>query len=334
MRSSISRELDRYGGDRIPERSEILASVHCPFPLRINPLADAAERASLDWLAMFRLVDPWRLPLLARAHLTTLVAGFYPCAEIEKLQVASDYLFWAFVLDDLGDETEIGARPARLIDLFGPLEEVLDGIRPAAGASPLERGLHDVLQRLSRFASPRQLVEFIDGNRAYFRAMVWEAENRANAWVPDETAYLALRPAAGAVPSFFALIEPLEGVTLRPEVRGHPQVRALSELAGKIICCTNDLLSYEKERALGDCHNLVVVYECHRGITPREATHQAIDFVNATTRTFIEGTANLPAFDAHQVGQVRRYADILRSVIRVTLHWTHHSSRYSGSRCS
>src|SRR4051812_32968310 len=98
------RKAPRWQSSEIPDRSRILAAIHCPFPLRINPNAEAAERASLAWLARLGLVvAPKRLEIIARAHLTTLVAGFYPTAELEALTLASDYVCWAFALDDIGD---------------------------------------------------------------------------------------------------------------------------------------------------------------------------------------------------------------------------------------
>ncbi len=159
---------------------------------------------------------------------------------------------WAFALDDIGDETEVGERPARLVELFDGFERMLLGETPRATAQPLEHGLHQVALRLADFASARQMVEFVEGNRAYFGGMLWEANNRAHSWVPDEVAYATFRPAAGAVPSFFGLIEPLERIVLAPHVRAHEQVQAVAKLAGEIICFTNDVLSYEKERAHHD----------------------------------------------------------------------------------
>lgn len=61
-----------------------------------------------------------------------------------------------------------------------------------------------------------------------------------------------LRPAAGAVPPFFALVGPLERLNLSAAVRAHPQLLELQRLAGGIVCWINDVLSFEKERKLND----------------------------------------------------------------------------------
>jgi 5-epi-alpha-selinene synthase len=325
----VLRKASHWLDHEIPNRARLLGAIHCPFPLQLNPHAEAAERASLGWLSRFGLFSgEAHRAAVSRAHLTTLVAGFYPSASLEALSLASDYVCWAFALDDIGDETEVGERPARLLALIERFERVLSGECPSAASPPLVHGLYDVWLRLAAFADDAQLREFVAGNRAYFGGMLWEANNRAHCWVPDETAYAAFRPAAGAVPSFFGLIEPLERITLAPHVRNHEEVQALAKLAGEIICFTNDVLSYEKEQAHRDFHNLVIVYEQHRRLLPGAAAWQAIATINSATREFVKRASALPSFGAEQDAELARYVGVLRAVIRVTLSWTYDSTRY------
>jgi 5-epi-alpha-selinene synthase len=186
------------------------------------------------------------------------------------------------------------------------------------------------VQRVSGFTSAQQLADFVEGNRAYFGGMLWEANNRAHSQVPDEAAYLAFRPAAGAVPSFFSLIEPLERIVLSPRVRAHQELQDLARLTGHIICWINDVLSYEKERAHGDFHNLVMVYEHHRQLPPSVAAARAITTINSAIADFNVRAEHLPSFGRAEDEELRRYLDTLRAVIRVTLAWTYDSTRYHG----
>jgi hypothetical protein len=313
----------------IPDRNQLFSAISCPFPLRVNASLQAAEQASLAWLQQFGLTESLKQQArVSEAHLSTLVAGFYPTAAPAALELASDYVCWAFALDDIGDETAVGERPARLLELFDGFEQVLQGTKPSASASALERGFCDVVRRVSEFTTAEQLAEFLEGNRIYFGGMLWEAENRARSQVPDEAAYLSFRPAAGAVPSFFSLIEPLERIALTPRIRAHPGVQDLARLAGGIICWINDVLSYEKERAHGDFHNLVMVYEHHRQLPSTVAAQQAIAFVNAGIEDFVAGASNLPSFGQAEDSELERYLDTLRAVIRITLAWTYDSTRY------
>ena len=323
------RKATRRLEHEIPSRNQLFSAIACPFPLRISPHLAAVETSSLAWLQRFGLTPTLKhRARVTKAHLSTLVAGFYPDAGLAELELASDYVCWAFALDDIGDETEVGERPSRLMEVFEGFEQVLQGGAPGTSASALDRGLYDVVQRVAQFTTSEQLAEFLDGNRAYFGGMLWEANNRAHSQVPDETAYLALRPAAGAVPSFFSLIEPLQRIVLSPAVRGQQQVRNLARLSGSIICWINDLLSYEKERAHGDFHNLVMVYEHHRRLAPSVAAEQAVMSINAAIADFSAGAAALPSFGQAQDEQLRLYLSTLRAVIRVTLAWTYDSTRY------
>jgi len=326
---SALRKATHWLETEIPSRKQLFASITCPFPLRINPHLEAAERASLAWLDELGLTPTVSQRARAsKAHLSTLVAGFYPNAALPELQLASDYVCWAFALDDVGDETDVGARPARLMELFESFNRIMNGRTAGQTANALDRGLEDVMQRVSKFTNASQLAEFVEGNRAYFGGMLWEANNRAHSQVPDETAYLTLRPAAGAVPSFFTLIEPLERIELSPRTRMHPEVENLARLSGNIICWINDVLSYEKERAHGDVHNLVMVYEHHRGLPPNVAAQQAIALINSAIADFSTGAQRLPSFGKAEDEQLHHYLDTLRAVIRITLAWTYDSTRY------
>jgi len=326
---SALRKATRWLQTEIPSRNQLLASIICPFPLRLNPHHQAAESSSLSWLKRVGLATTEQQQTrLSKARLSTLVAGFYPMAALDALQLAADYVCWAFALDDIGDESEVGERPARLLDLFEGFESILQGRTPGNGASALDRGLADVMQRVSSFTNAEQLAEFVEGNRAYFGGMLWEANNRAHGRVPDETAYLTFRPAAGAVPSFFTLIEPLERIVLTPAVRSDESVQRAARLAGDIICWLNDVLSYEKERAHGDFHNLVMVYEHHRGVPPSVAAAQAIALINAAIAEFSAVAEGFSSFGPTVDDELRRYLDTLRAVIRVTLAWTYDSTRY------
>jgi len=140
-----------------------------------------------------------------------------------------------------------------------------------------------------------------------------------------------LRPAAGAVPPFFALVEPLERLELAPAVKAHPQVLELQRLAGGIVCWINDVLSYEKERKLGDVHNLAIVYEVHRGLPPGAALSQAVKLSNAEVDGFLARAAALPSFGEADDDVLARYIGVLGSMIRITRDWTLGSARYAES---
>jgi len=147
--------------------------------------------------------------------------------------------------------------------------------------------------------------------------------------VPCESSFLKRRPAAGAVPPFLALVEPLERLRLSPAVKAHPHVLELERLAGGIVCWINDALSYEKERQRGEVHNLAIVYEVRRTLSAGAALAQAVKLSNAEVEAFLARAATRPSFGVEDDRTLARYVEVLGSMIRITRDWTLGSARYA-----
>ncbi len=325
---SVSPSLRTWKGDQLPTRTAIAEALWVPFPFASNPHAAAAHEHTRLWLERFSVhaESKW-MERAHRARMAWFVAGFYPEAGLDELCLASDYIHWAFGLDDTGDESAVGHRPERLLELFDQFEDVFLG--QGTPTHPSALALADIVERLSRIATAEQMRAFHEGNRAYFGAMLWEANNRHGNLIPEEGMYRMLRPAAGAAPPFFALIEPMEKIALSEAARECVPLLTMARLAGEIMCWINDVLSYEKERAQGDVHNLAFVYEHHRGLSPARALAEAVGFSNASVADFLEQQEQIPSFGGAQDAEVKRYVATLRSMIRVTLDWTLGSPRYS-----
>ena len=329
LRSPSLYTVPVWTGEKLPNREEVAAALSAPFPSTLSPHALFAHNHTRAWLKRFTVHDEpvWVQKAIA-AKMAWFVAGFYPDAAAAELCIASDYIVWAFGLDDLGDETAVGQRPERLIELFDRFDDVFLG-RPVS-PHPATQALADIVDRVADIARPAELKAFHEGNRAYFGAMLWEANNRHGNLVPDEQTYRMLRPAAGAAPPFFALIEPLQHITLSERVRTAAPVARMTRLAGEIMCWTNDVLSYEKERKNGDVHNLAYIYEHHRGLAPARALAEAVGCNNASVADFLEQEHLVPTFGTDEDRELARYVAVLRSMIKVTLDWTLNSSRYAG----
>lgn len=308
----------------VDPRRELLERIACPLQARNNPHeGPAAERANAWYVGIWG-DTPWSRKVRA-AKMEQLVSGFYPDAGEEGLTLATRYLLWAFSVDDTADETDRGREVVALAQLFTRFEEILRGA-PAESESPLSSALADLVPDFRALLSSDQYERFVAANLAYFGAMLWEANNRQCSWVPDEATYQLLRPAAGAVPPFWELIEALTGARTRGSEELSAQLEELSRLAGRLVCWHNDLLSYEKERAQGDLHNLCIVFERHRRCSPEEALSAAIRFTNEEMARFVELS------ERSQRGVLfessRRYVQTLESMVATTLLWTSRSLRY------
>ena len=88
-------------------------------------------------------------------------------------------------------------------------------------------------------------------------------------------------------------------------------------------------MSYEKERKLGDVHNLAIVYEVHRALSPGAALLQAVKLSNTEVDGFLARAAALPSFSDAEDATLERYIGVLGSMIRITRDWTLGSARYA-----
>jgi hypothetical protein len=292
-----------------------------------------AHEHSVRWAEQFAVVQTnQQLSRLRAAKMAWMMGGFYPEAGEEEMNLAADYLCWAFALDDLGDESAIGWTPAQLAALLERFEAIVDGGQPTADDPPSVVALKDIVERLAAMASVEQAKAFADANRAYFGGMLWEANNRVARTVPDEASFYMFRPPAGAVPPAFALILPLENIAVPLPLLSHPAVQPLQRTAGNVMCWINDVLSFEKEMAHGDVHNLAMVLADAYGLSNTDALWRAVRQCNDEVRQFLTHEAQLPKFGAAIDERLARYAGVLRSMMKTTLDWTLDSARYRSDR--
>jgi 5-epi-alpha-selinene synthase len=309
----------------VPSRLAVFSSLHCPFHPLSNPNEEQAGAAASAWVRT--RFGSSRAERLIAAGMERLTSGFYPTANLDRLIWVTKFLHWAFALDDLVDETAIGHGPRDVAQLFERFDQLMQ-FETLAAPSPLETAYAELLQELHTFLTPPQFQRFRVAMHAYFGAMMWEANNRAHRCVPDLESYELFRPAAGAVPPFWMLIEPLEGVSMT-EVERHVGLREASELAGRIVCWYNDVLSYAKEYAAKDVHNLAIVLERHRYLSPTAAFHAAIEFCNDEVGRFVAIVQ--PLIQEHGGGPVAHHVRVLESMMATTLCWTMDSARYAAS---
>ena len=309
----------------LPSRQNLAAKLDCPFVALSNPHLSRAEESSKDWLSKYY----GQSQIAARSFrsgMSQMMSGFYPYADQEALSLSTDYLSWAFMLDDIADESEIGMGASSLAKLLDGFDQILGGASLASDASPSEKALEDIAKRVKVRWGEDGLEEFRLHNSTYFGAMIWEANNRANSWIPDYPSYAAFRPAAGAVPPFFWLAERANEISLTQNL---DQYAKLSSLAGRIICWYNDILSFEKEKARGDLHNLGIVLEYHSQLSVAEALQEAINISNGEVREFSKLAKLLRQQELQLHSAEERYLSILESIMATTLNWTLNSMRYA-----
>jgi len=302
--------------------------VLCPFPAAINMYADHVQQATMTWADGFALVRSVRArERLNRLQYGTFMARAYPTAPAAALRLFADWNTWLFLLDDAFDEQALGRQPDQLAGLHTRLLAIMRGAAPHAHEDTRYHALHDLTTRFHTHSTAAWMRRFVGCVEATFAASVWEAHNRVAQRVPCEREYLRMRPFTSAVFCFLALIEVAERMTLPTAIRRHPTVRRLSLMANNVISWFNDLISFPKEMARGDVHNLVSIVHHERGLGLDDAVQYVVDRHDAEVSAFQRDCATLPALGPqHELAQ--RYVTGLQVWIRANVDWSIATARY------
>jgi hypothetical protein len=254
------------------------------------------------------------------------MARAYPAAPREHLAVIADWNTWLFLLDDQFDEGQLGREPEALQDYCATTLAILRGqASPQPGAAPAFQALGDLARRLHALAAPLTVERLTCCLEQSFRASLWEARNRVCARVPGEEEYRRYRPLAGAVYCYLTLIEFAAQMLLPDAIYAHPAISRLTTLTNQIICWANDVLSYPREHAAGNVHNLITVVQHSRSLDEASAIDLVVDLHNSDVRAFVDLSE---AAGSWGDSQVRAYVQGLQWWLRANMDWSAATFRY------
>ncbi|WP_437733800.1 terpene synthase family protein [Sorangium sp. So ce1335] len=300
-----------------------------PFPASCNAKVDAAERRTLQWIRRLQLAPEGRtLSRLKATNFAQLAAWLLPSANMQTLQLASDFTAALFLLDDAYDEGELSTDPEaveRLNEKY--LGELFGYVEPDM-SDPLTRGFLDIRDRIKRSHPHFFLNRWLAHFQYYFEANLWEAHNRKQTRIPCVDEYLLMRRYSGAVYTYCDLLELLLDRPLPLEVVQHPTIQSVRDICNDILCWTNDYFSLGKELTSGEVHNLIIVLRDNHAITLEEAVAQLKrmhDERVAEYQDVREKALELWADDA-----TRLYLDAADALIAGNQRWALQARRYSG----
>jgi 5-epi-alpha-selinene synthase len=304
-------------------------NLYCPFEPALNPNAEAAHDASVDWARRLGLVSSdAEVRYLDRSRIGWLVARAFPGAPLDELQLAADWTTLFCVLDDRTEAD--GLAPMRLAAFLARLLDVFKSGKLHHDDDPLAHAFLDLRRRLDRCAPAGWVASFADRLEEIFVGFSWEAINRSKRIKPDLDAYRTIRETTVGLYPQFALTRLTDGICLPPEVLEHPIVERLHSAASRCVGWANDIFTHEKELEQGEVNNLVLALMDNEALPLEAAVARACEEHDAEVRRFLELERALPSFGAAD-GEVRRYLGILRSFIRGHLDWSRETGRYRPS---
>ncbi|MDG6102808.1 hypothetical protein Daura_41170 [Dactylosporangium aurantiacum] len=303
-------------------------AVLCPFTPRLSPHADAVQRWSLQWATRHGLLDrPGARAVFARARFANLMARTYPDAAAADLRLATAWLISVFALDDRLERAGGPAATRHHVD------EVRRLLRDEDHGKGLPKGhlraLGEVWRRTRDRVSPAWRERFTGHIGEYLEATVWEAGNRAANRPPPVAEYRVMRFRTAAVDMFFDLIEPLHGVELPAAVLADRDFAAMRRAAGMITAIFNDLVSWPKEEAAGDHHNIVLALRHERRLPVEAAVRAAVGEHDALVDDFVAARARFAAGPLAGDPAVAVVAADLAHWIRGNVDWSMESGRYT-----
>ncbi|ATL26532.1 hypothetical protein KY5_1514 [Streptomyces formicae] len=310
-----------------------------PFPYRVSPHVEQARAHLGEWTRRIGLVrrDAARRRF-EKADFGWFAAMVYPTADAERLELMAGWFAWLFLVDDQLDDGRVGHSPEQVKEVFAGMRAVLGSADHGAAAAvdpelpAAVSSLADLWLRSSSDATAhwrRRFVQHLDD--CLTTAATWEAGNRHAGIVPDEETYREKRRHTGAIYVCMDLIDIVERIDVPVAVYESREFTAALEAACNVVCWTNDVYSLEKERAMGEVHNLVHVVEHHRGLDRDKALAHVIGATSAETELFLARERELLRAHPGHTAVLTPYLAGMRTWMRGNLDWSSRTKRYEAA---
>lgn len=323
---------DAYGDTAahspVSRRRVQIPDLYCPFNPGIHPASAEVHTQSVAWARAMGLArDDQHLHALHKAKVGWLVGRAFPVADdLPALQIAAD---WTTLFCLIDNHIEHIRGPALShVYLRGLLDVFRDGAAPLI-ADPFAQAFRDLRERMIEVGVPSWIERFGEQLERLFRAFVDEAKYRVLEAVPELVKYRKMREVSVGLYFGFRLGELTDGIHLPSAVREHPTVRSLESKASYIVGLANDIYTVEKEMAKGEVNNMVLVLMHEENLDFDDALRRAVELHDAETREFAALAEQLPSFSPQIDLDLRRYIEVLTSMISGHNRWAGETDRYA-----
>lgn len=312
-----------------PSQPIHIPELYCPFDPAVHPQAANVHTESVAWARAMGLArDDRHVQALHKAKVGWLVGRAFPVADhIPALQIAAD---WTTLFCLIDNHIESIRGPALShVYLTGLLGVFRDGAPPLI-VDPFAQAFADLRERMLAVGVPAWIDRFAEQLERLFRTFVDEAKYRHMDAVPELIKYRKMREVSVGLYFGFRLGELTDGISLPPAAREHPVVRSLESKAAYIVGLANDIYTVEKEMAKGEVNNMVLVLMHEEHLDLNTALTRAAAVHDAETREYAALAARLPSFSPEVDANLRRYVEVLSSMISGHRTWARETGRYEG----
>ncbi|KAK3986106.1 isoprenoid synthase domain-containing protein [Cladorrhinum sp. PSN332] len=300
------------------------------WPRLVNPHLAEIEQECLEWSASFGAFDAEMQRLVhEKGKLNLLAAMCYARMPRDFVRTGCDLMHLFFMFDEHSDT----ASPA---EVWNQASVQVDAFNNPETPRPRGEWVGGEFARQFFLRIPESATEtFRQRFRAswvdYVESVAKQAEHRSHSRILDLETYFPLRRNTSGAPSTIALYEMDMDIPL--PIRNHPIILELEELAVDLIVIANDLLSYNKEQAVGDDqHNIVTIIMKQFGLGMQQAVDKAGELSAAKMKRFEYLYLRVPRWIGPVDLDVQKLVDGMACCVSGVLHWSYESQRYFGTR--
>ena len=301
----------------------------------VSPFGAQADHHAIQWAQGHGLVRTEQAhDRLRKTRPGMLAAHCYPGAALPELCLLADWMTWLFILDDHNDEGSYGWEPETLERALTRVLFRQHSPEFGNGENPFGSALADMVKRASDNMPPEWQHRFLHHVFDYFRAYVWQAAHRREGGTPDPDTFPQMRRDAGAIMPSLDLIEFVESAALPPSLYYSRTYQRLLVAASNVVCWTNDLMTFEKEIARGDHHNLVSVVRDSENVSLERAIVDVRERTGREIERFLVTEVELPRLFAAlktpgdlQVATLS-CVEMLKAWMRGHVDWGRETARY------
>jgi 5-epi-alpha-selinene synthase len=307
-----------------------IPDIYCPFVSKMSAHAQVVHDHSLDWATRLRLVQgPSAMRRFMGSRFAWLTARAYPTATSEDTGLLNDWMIWLFMFDDQFDD---GLPGKRLEDVSATVREfvaICERPYDVAPRGPAAEALCDLHRRTLPQMTTPWCQRFTDNFIRYLETYDWTARNHWEGKVPEVEEYLKNRHDSGGMTVSIDLIELAEHLLLPEDLLATQAFARLRRITNNVVCWSNDIVSFAKERARGDVNNLVQIFLHTYHLSLHDALAQVNDMITAEVQLFRRIEESLSAIVPQPLGgDVGRYLDGLKAWMRANLDWSAETHRY------
>ncbi|WP_273828725.1 terpene synthase family protein [Pseudomonas sp. SBT1-2] len=251
-----------------------LPDIYCPFSHIQHPKADQFDQCTADWLQHWELYwDDQQRQRMIRPGWGVLASLAYPKGTDELIQIASDWMAWAFAWDDEWcDESPVTKKPEDMIVAFARMNRALEC--PEFPVAPDDRyalSMQELRIRLEQHATPIQVNRVVEAQKGYFMIEMIKAASLSPGL--NESTFMRLTGGGGMV--FPSLTHVVAGIDISQEEFLDRRIVAMTEMAATLVVWENEFFSYAKESMRASLdergHNLIDAVRREFNYTERQA---------------------------------------------------------------